>query len=137
MTTISVIENKISHIRKYFKILKKFNKFSQKQLKEDVFIRGALERYLYLVVQSTIDLAECVIAYKKYRKPSTLAENFLILQEEGFIDRKSCEKLVKMVGFRNIVAHDYEKIDPLIMSDILKNRVKDIEKFLMRVSKKL
>lgn len=135
MTNISVIENRISLIKKYLKILKKFDKFSTKQLKEDIFIRGALERYLYLVVQSAIDLAECIIAYKGYRKPSTLAENFMILQEEGLINAGMCSQLSKMVGFRNIVAHDYEKIDYSVISDILHNRLKDIEKFLKKISK--
>jgi len=42
-----------------------------------------------------------------------------------------------MVGFRNIIVHDYEKIDYDILYDILKNKLKDIEEFLLEIKKNL
>jgi len=42
-----------------------------------------------------------------------------------------------MVGFRNIVAHDYDKIDYDIVLDILKNKLKDIEAFIREISERL
>jgi len=40
-----------------------------------------------------------------------------------------------MVGFRNIIAHDYEKINFSIVYDVLKNKTRDIEKFLQIIHK--
>lgn len=71
MTNLSVIENKISAARKYLKILEGYKKYPKEGIKNNLDIRGAVERYLYLAVQATIDLAEAVIAYKKFRKPTT------------------------------------------------------------------
>jgi uncharacterized protein YutE (UPF0331/DUF86 family) len=96
-----------------------------------------MERYLYLAIQSAIDLAEAIIAYKNFRKPTAMTEAFYILNEEGFIPVRLTNELVKMVGFRNIVAHDYERIDYDIVLDILKNRLKDIDKFLKEISTRL
>lgn len=134
MTNLAVVENKISAVKKYLKILERYKKYSQKEIEESLDIKGAVERYLYLAVQSTIDLAEAIISYKNFRKPATLSEAFYILNEEDIISLELTEKMVKMTGFRNIIAHDYEKVNYDIVYDILQNRLKDIEDFLKRAS---
>jgi len=134
MTNLTKIENKISAVKKYLKILAVYKKFSKKQLENDLTLRGAVERYLYLAAQATIDLAEAVIAYKKYRKPTTLSECFHILNEEKIIDSKLTKKMVGMVGLRNIMAHDYENINYDIVYNVLKNKLQDIEKFIKKIS---
>ena len=45
------------------------------------------------------------------------------------------KNLVKMVGFRNILAHDYERLDYDIVYDILHERIVDIERFIDEVCK--
>ena len=135
MTNLAVIENKISSVRKYLKILGKYKRYSKKEIESDLDIKGAVERYLYLAIQSAIDLAEAVIAYKNFRKPTTMSEAFYILEEERVISKILVEKMVKMTGFRNIITHDYGKINYDIVYDILQNRLKDIEEFLKKISK--
>lgn len=131
MSNIEVIEIKISSIKKYLQILDRYKKYSVEQIKKDVDLRGAVERYLYLAVQATIDLAEATIAYKDFRRPAAFSEAFDILSEMNIIkDKNLIEKLISMVGFRNIIAHDYGKINYNIVYDILQNRLKDIEKFI-------
>ena len=137
MSSIKVIENKISSARKYLKILQRYKGYKKEDIEGNIDIRGAVERYLYLAIQSAIDLAEAVIAYKGFRKPTTMSEAFYILNEEDFISDKLAGRLAMMVGFRNVIAHDYEKIDYDIVLDILQNKLKDIEIFLKEISKKL
>lgn len=137
MTNISVIESKISSILKYLKILKSYQSLSQKELENDVTLKGAVERYLYLLSQATIDLAEAVIALKDLRRPTTYSEAFCILQEEKFITADLTEKLTDMVKFRNIIAHDYENLDFGIIYDILQNHLQDVEDFLKQIKNKL
>lgn len=134
MTNLTVIENKISAVKKYLKLLERYQKYSRKEIEENLDVRGALERYLYLAAQSTIDLAEAVVAYKDFRKPTTMNEAFHILNEENIIDYELSEKMVKMVGFRNVIAHDYEKVNYDIVYETLQKRLKDIEDFLKIIS---
>jgi len=135
MTSIDVIENKISSTKKYLHILERYEKYSKEEMENNIDIRGAIERYLYLVVQSAIDLAECVIAYKKLRKPTTMAESFYILHEAEIISGDSLHKLVQMTGFRNAIAHAYEDLDYNIVFDVLHNSKKDISFFLETIEK--
>ncbi len=134
MINSAIVENRISIVKKYLKILERYKKYSEQEIANNVDVRGMVERYLYLVVQSTIDLAEAVISLKKFRKPITMSETFYILEEEGIIFGDLAQKMVSMVGFRNVMSHDYEKINYNIVYDILHNRLKDIEEFLNIIS---
>ncbi len=133
MTSFAVIENKISSVRKYLGILERYKKYSREEIESSIDLRGALERYLYLVIQATIDLAEAVISYKNIRKPSTLSESFVILEEAGIIPSKLMESMVRMTGFRNVVAHDYEELDYDVVLDILHSNLPEIEEFSKKV----
>lgn len=137
MSSLEVIENKKSAIIKYLAILQRYKKYSRQEIENDVDLRGALERYLYLAIQATIDLAEALVAYEGLRKPTTMSEAFYILSEAGTISMELARKLAKMVGFRNVIAHDYQNLDYDIVLDVLHNRCKDIEVFLGEVSQRL
>ena len=130
MTVRAVIENKISAAQKYLGILESYKKYSRENIEDDIKIKGSLERYLYLAIQASIDLAESILSFKNLRKPSTTAETFQILHEAGILPKELVKQLVSMVGFRNIITHDYEEINYDIVYDILHNRLQDIESFL-------
>lgn len=135
MTNLAVVENKISAVKKYLGIVGGYKKYSQQEIESNLDLKGALERYLYLTVQATIDLADALVSYKQFRKPTSMSESFDILNEEGIILKELTEKMVKMTGFRNIIAHDYEKIDYSIVYDVLQNGFGDVEKFVEVVEK--
>ena len=124
MSNLKAIENKISSARKYSTILKRYRGFTKEKIRRNVDVRGAVERYLYLEAQAAIDLAEAVIAHNDFRKPTTMSEAFYILNEEKIISGKLTEKLVRMVGFRNVLAHDYEDIDYDIVYESTARRIK-------------
>jgi uncharacterized protein YutE (UPF0331/DUF86 family) len=50
-----------------------------------------------------------------------------ILEEKNFISIDLREKWIRMVGFRNILVHDYLEVDRKIVYDVLQNRLGDLE----------
>lgn len=130
MTSIDVIENRISSVKKYLKYVERYRKYSQSELENSIDLKGAFERYLYLVCQSSIDLAEAVISYRRYRKPSSMHESFEILHEEEIISFDLMQNLVAMAGFRNVITHGYDKLDFGKMYAILQDDLKDVRMFL-------
>lgn len=137
MSSLNVIETKISHIQKYLKLLSRYKELPQKEIQENPDLKGAVERYLYLAVQATLDLGEAIIAFKEFRRPGTYTDVFYILEEENIITKNLSEKLVNMTKFRNVLAHDYEKVDFGIVYDALKNRLMDIEELIKSAKDKL
>ena len=137
MTNINVLENQISEVKKYLTIVGRYAKLSRRAIEDDINLRGAAERYLYLVCQALIDLAESYIAFRNFRKPGSMSEIFYILEEEKVIAAKMREKMVNMVGFRNYLAHDYGKIDYEIVEDVLTNGLKDIQQFCRTIGGKI
>lgn len=137
MTNIGVIENRISLARKYIKILARYRKYSQKIIADDIDIRGAVERYLFLAVQATIDVAESAVAYKNFRKPTTMSEAFHILNEEDIISPKLVEKMINMTGFRNVITHGYDKVDYSVVFRIIQKDYKDMLDLLKEIEEKL
>lgn len=135
MSSQALVEDKISTIQRYLAVVTTYQRYSQTEIEKDVTLRGAVERYLYLLAQSTIDLAEIMIAYKKLRKPATMSESFEILQEANIIHAELCEKMVKLTGLRNVIAHDYTDIDYNIVFDVLQNRLTDISQFISSIEK--
>lgn len=130
MNAVHLLENKISTVRKYLLSLDAFKAYTKEEILSDPMKRSALERQLYLLTQSTIDLAEATVSHKKLRKPSTYKENFEILNEAKIISKEVMGKMVKMTGFRNIIAHEYIALDPEKLYEVLITGPKDIQDFL-------
>lgn len=74
MSSIEILQNKISTIEKYLSLLTAFRSYSENEIKENTTIMAAVERYSYLAVQATIDLAEGFISYKNFRKPASMSD---------------------------------------------------------------
>lgn len=137
MTTVEVLKNKVSEVEKYLEMIKRFQTNSKEKILQDVTIKGAVERYLYLLCQSAIDLGEAIISYSDLRTPSTYAEIFEILKEENFISPKLGLEMEKMAGFRNVLTHAYGKIDFDIVYQVLTQDINKIEIFVQEIKTKL
>jgi len=62
---------------------------------------------MLVCIQSAIDIATCVIAEERLKKPSTYRETFEILAENGIIPEPLARDLSDLAGFRNVLVHIY------------------------------
>lgn len=121
---------KLQNVRKFLAIAKKYSKVTEKELISNEQLRLAAERALFLTTQSAIDLAEAYCHMKDFERPSSMHESFNILRENKVIDSKLCDRLLKMVGFRNVLTHGYSKIDYSKVIEVLRIGLKDIQALL-------
>ena len=63
------------------------------------------------------------------RLPTGYADTFEVLQEAKVINKRLGDTMERMAKFRNIVVHQYEKIDPVIVVSILRKNLIDFEKY--------
>lgn len=89
-----------------------------------------------LVIQAfKIDVANILVSTIDTERPSTYRETILRLSKLGIIPDKFAKDLSKMIGFRNILVHDYIKIDEDIILEILNKKLDDFIKYLNFINK--
>lgn len=137
MTENQLITDKLSQVKKYFNLVKKYRRYSKADLQTDHTLKGAVERYLYLLCQSAIDFAETVISQKQLRKPATYGEVFEILAEAEIISTQISHKMIKMAGFRNVLTHAYGAVDFDIVFSVLQKDSDDISEFIDEIEQSL
>ena len=124
------IRAKIERVKEYKMILQDLKAdCTEKFLKEPIY-RGALLHYLYLIADSCISLAELVIRDKGLRVPQSYHEAIDILGENNIIPPEFGYEFAKVASFRNLLAHDYEKIDYLRICNEALEKLGDIEKYV-------
>lgn len=79
--------------------------------------------------QATIDIAIHTIKNKKIGIPNSSREVFEILNNYSYITDKTTTNMQNMVGFKNIVVHDYQNLNIDIVISIVKNHLIDFKKF--------
>jgi uncharacterized protein YutE (UPF0331/DUF86 family) len=84
---------------------------------------------LMRAVQAAIDLATHVVGAEAYGTPGNSREAFALLERQGILSSELSSHLQKMVGFRNIAIHEYQKIDPEIVERIIEHHLGELRAF--------
>ena len=62
---------------------------------------------------------------------------FYLLENNGYITSQLTEKMIKAVGLRNLIVHEYDKIDLKRLFEIVIKDTKDINDFIVSIFKRL
>lgn len=131
------IITRLEMLCEYLNILKECSNEQIERLKEDKIFRGAVERYFQLAVECVIDIGEILISNLKLRKPEDGRDVIDILGEKEIIPDEFAYKFGPITGFRNILVHNYVKIDLELVYKFLKENLKDFDQFAKYISQYL
>ncbi len=129
MVDKNLILRKLSTLDEYQKQINEYAKISLKDYTADWKIQRIVERTLQMMIETCLDVSGHIISHEKLRVPETYADMFRILVQNGTLKESQLEALEKMARFRNIIVHDYEKIDAEIVIGILQRNLHDFEGF--------
>ncbi len=79
--------------------------------------------------ESSIDAAMHLVRVHRLGIPQETREAFEMLEQAGRLDPSLAERLRRMVGFRNIAVHDYQKLNLEVVKAILVERLDDFAAF--------
>ena len=128
--------DKIQEIEKFLEELTSVLPSDFEEYKSDFKIKAICERYFEKIIEAVIDLAFIIIKDKGLKIPEEDKEAFDILVKEKIISEKLAEKLRDAKGMRNIIAHEYGKIDDEIIFEAITTELeKDIEEFIEDIKK--
>lgn len=114
------IERCVRQIRRYYALPGETD-FLEDHLKQD-----AIAINMQRACEQAIDLANHAIKVKKMGIPKDSRDSFRLLAQNGVIPDSLADKLCRMIGFRNVLVHEYQDCDISLMVDIIENRLDDL-----------
>ena len=128
-----VIEAKLRSLREYLEDLREYETISLSDYQTNKKDQRFAERTLHLACECCLDIATHLISRSGFREPKDNKDLFVILYENRIISEPNHRAMVKMAKFRNIIVHDYARIDPEIVVGILKNNLDDFKDFAKNI----
>jgi len=96
-------------------------------------LKKAVERSLQVAIETCLDIGRRLIALEGFCYPEDNRDVFQVLGEEGVVPQELLPSLANMARFRNLVVHDYAKIDGAQVYAILKKRLGDFDEYAKAV----
>lgn len=124
-----LLERTLSDIRTNVGLLREANDIDWAKYQEDPRSRRFVERTLHVLVEACIDTCQHIISSEGLREPSSYRDTFVVLAENGILDRASLPTLEKMAAFRNLLVHYYERVENEVVFGVFKNRLGDFDLF--------
>lgn len=127
MVRKEVIRKRINKLDEYLSILRVLQEYSYDEFVQSPERYGSAERFLHLAIESILDLGNHIIADDRLGIVNWYSDIPKILEQNGVIDAEIREKWIQMIGFRNVLVHQYLDVDRSIVYDVLENYLEDIE----------
>ena len=134
MVNVEVIKQRLNQLSTSLKKIERFKGISLEEFLEDDIIQDVIEYNLFIAINMMIDIATHIVVDNNMGNPETLGQAFSILNKEKYLKDEETEIYRKMVGLRNILSHEYLKIDKNIIYNIFKNNLGHIKKFIIFVN---
>lgn len=96
--------------------------------KQDIVILN-----LVRAAEQTLDLANYLVRKEQLGLPQNSKESFLLLGQGGLIKPDLAERLGRMIGFRNLAVHEYQRLDLAKVIDIIEHHLVDFQRFTQQV----
>lgn len=135
MVQSEILQRLLETLEEHLLTIEKMS-FTLQELLADIDIQHLIERRLQLAIETCIDIASHIAAAKKLPGRERASDVFLLLGKHKIIDVDLAEKLVKAAGFRNILIHEYAKIDHHLVFRYYKEDLDDLRRFARAINKK-
>ena len=117
-----IIMFKLSKLRQYLNYLKQLQKSSFEDFVSDFKIAGAVERDLQVSIECMIDIGNEIISSLQLQRPERYQDIPYILARSGMIPRQFADTMATMIGFRNLLVHDYATINLKLVYEFLQTK---------------
>lgn len=136
MVNQNILQRKLEHIDKHLAKLRLYQRVSLAALLEDEVMQDVVEYNLFQAINHLIALMEHIVVDESYGMPQSAYEGAQILKSKKILSQQDYEAIRRMIGFRNVVGHDYIHLDKKIVYGVLRNGAKDIYRITSKLAKK-
>lgn len=127
MVRQEVIRRRLDRMKSHLKVLRQLRDTDRSSFVADPITYGAAERFLQLSIESINDIGAHIVAEMGLGPVDRYRDIASAFADRGWVDEDQRETWLKMIGFRNILVHDYLEIDRHLVYDVLQDHLNDIE----------
>jgi uncharacterized protein YutE (UPF0331/DUF86 family) len=127
MVNKNIIFKRLERLNEYLTILHDLQQYSFETFVADPQLYGSVERFLHLAVEVTLDLGSHIVADDQLGSVDVYRDIVRNLIAANYLDSTLGATWLDMIGFRNILVHEYATIDRKIVYDVLQNHLGDLE----------
>ena len=128
-----VIMAKLSKLKQYLNYLRELRRSNFEDFMGDFKITGAVERYLQVSIECMIDVGNEIISSLQLQRPERYRDIPYILARSGVISERFADTMASMIGFRNLLVHDYAAINLKLVYEFLQTKLTDFEEFIRQI----
>ena len=128
---------KASAVKRHLRRVEEKCKIDLKTFWADIDRQEIVMFNLQMAIQNCVDIAAHIISEEGLGIPDSTSDMFYLLEESSYLDNQLTEKMVKAAGFRNLIVHEYAKIEVKQVFDIAQKDINDLNEYLKSVFKKL
>lgn len=130
MSDRDLIAKKLRFIEEQLKDLRRLR---PETIPTDPMVAAFAERRLQVAIQAAMDVASRVVSDEVLGEPRRNRDMFELLGKHHWLPSDLVERLVQMVGFRNILVHGYQIVDPVRVQAIVTDNLGDLDQFIRSI----
>lgn len=124
----TLIEKKLNFLKHEVNKIENMD-ITLEQVLEDEDIQDIIDRRMQKALESCIDIATHLAAGLEFPRQEYASDIFLLLGKNKVISQEVAEKFTSIVGFRNILVHEYADIDYKLAYSNLDEKLQDLKNF--------
>jgi uncharacterized protein YutE (UPF0331/DUF86 family) len=129
----SLVLRKIERIDAYLKQVRQKRDPGFEVFRKNIDLQSIVLFNLIQSIQACVDIGAHIISDSEWGVPGSQSDIFEILAQHKIISKQLSQGMIKMVGFRNRIVHEYEEIDLRIVYDVWQKNSKDVDKYCKSV----
>lgn len=133
--TTAVLNQKVESLRNCIERIESKKPFTADDLRNNFDLQDIISINLERAVQISVDIASHLLAESSGPTPTTMADSFAYLHQSNIISEKTAQSLIKATGLRNLLVHEYSKIDWAIVATVANSHLDTFRNFALEISK--
>jgi uncharacterized protein YutE (UPF0331/DUF86 family) len=123
MVNAELLRKRLARLEEYLSILSHISRYSFEEFIADPERYGAAERFLQLSIESINDLGNHIISDLKLGEVNWQSDIPQLLAKNGYLSQEIQQLWIKMIGFRNVLVHEYMDVDRRLVYEVLQNNL--------------
>lgn len=132
----NIIISRIEQIDRHIGRLNSYKGISYERFKGDLTAQDVVEYNIFQIANHIIDIIQHIVVDEDYGLPRNSYQAAVMLFEKGVFDEADLQLFKRIIGFRNIIGHDYVRIDKNIVYSILTEKLNDIRSVISKITAK-